>query len=517
MSELYCYSCGMSDKSRIALIFGIPALLVIGGLYYYFKIHQPKQDRSKAADEILAWEARLGSVHRCLFGDKPASSRSAEALAVRELAPAEWDRVSCTKLIGKLSRGIAEDSGIMPVEHAWMSVDRAASRVANAFASHVDPGGEAPAKRGKDSPLPAALDELDAARAALREAAGMEPPPSAAPSALPAAEVIAVKHGSDRVATLTAWLIPSAGGAIAFGSIKGKGEVQLTLVPGAEPKVSKLPAGALRAVPDGSWGAAGLRQEVAIGTIDDKGAFAQMTSLPVEMGARVVIAVGSFTNGLVAYGASNKLVVARSQGAAFAADMLIDVGRLAFALDPSGRGLVAWSPMDEDGGLADAGKLQGFIAKDGALPKIVDLGSGFAVQACLTPTKGWVGGEDQFISFDDAGAVPRVFPEHELLGCSTDGALLHRYGSTHYAVCADQCRTADLTELRPTSIAAIAGGKVHAIRTRDKIIGVWSEGKPPRFYTTEKSVTATLAYGSGKTIELLGETEDGVTIVRLPL
>ncbi len=505
----------MSDKSRIALIFGIPAVLLVGGLYYFFKIHQPKQEQGKAADEVLAWEARLDGVHRCLFGDKPASSRSAEALAVRELAPDVWDRVSCTKLIGKLSRGIAEDTGIMKVEHAWMSVDRAASRVANAFASHVDPTGEAPARRGKGSPLPQALDELDAARAALREAAGMDPPPSSAPAALPTAELIAVNLGSDRVASLTAWLIPSSSGAIAFGSIKGKGEVQLTLVPGAAPKVAKLPGGALRAVPDGSWGAAGLRQEVAIGSIDETGAFAQMTSLPVEMGARVVVAVGSFTGGLVAYGASNKLVIARSQGAAFVADKPIEVGRLAFAIDPGGRGLVAWTPMGEDGD--DDGAIKGFIAKDGAPPKIVELGSGSAVQACLTPTQGWVGGEDQFISFDDTGVVPRVLPEHELLGCSTDGALLHRYGSTHYAVCAAQCRTADLTALRPTNIAAIAGGKVYAVRTRDRVIGVWTEGKAPKFYATEKSLTPTLAYGSAKGIELLGETEDGVTIVRLPL
>src|SRR3954471_22024940 len=214
----------MSDKGRIAAIFGAAALLAGGGLYYFFKIYQPKQERGAASHEIEAWELRLREVQTCLFGDKPASSRSGEALAVRELAPDPWDRSSCTKLIGKLSRGVAEDTGIMKVEHAWMTVDRAASHVAMAFASHVDPSGDAPAKRGKDSPLPAALDELDAARAELREAAGMDPPPSAS-NPLPAAELVPLMEGTDRVGSLTAWLPPSAGGVIAFGSVKNKGEV----------------------------------------------------------------------------------------------------------------------------------------------------------------------------------------------------------------------------------------------------------------------------------------------------
>ncbi len=502
----------MSEKSRIALIFGAAAILAGGGLYYFFKVYQPKQERGVAAAEIEAWELRLDQVRICLLGPTPASSRSGEALAVRELAPDVWDRASCTKLVGKLSRGLAEDTGLLEVEHAWMTVDRAAAKVAGAFASHVDPSGEAVEKRGKDSPLPAALDELDVAHAELRQAAGMDPRKSAAASTLPEAEVIAIKDGSDTVSALTAWLTPSSGGTLGFGSVKGKGEVQLTLVAGAAPRVSKLGPGSVRAVPDLAWGAAGLREQVAVGSIDERGAFGPMTTFPVDFGARVVIAVGTLSHGLIAYGASNQLVIARSQGAPFASDKPIDVGRMTFALDPGGRGLVAWSPAD-----ADDGVIRGFIAKDGTPPKIVVLGAGIASQACLTPTTAWVGGEDQFISFDDTGAVPHVLPDHELLGCSTEGALLHKYGTTHFAVCGDTCRVADLTGLRPTNIAALAGGKVHAIRARGHVIGVWTEGKPPRFFTTATTFTPTLAYSNGKTIDVLGETESSAVVVRLAL
>lgn len=500
----------MSGNRGVVITLGAALALAGGGLFYFFKIHQPKQQRGAAQEEIIGWETRLAAAHTCLFGDKPASVKPGEALAVRELAPDPWDRASCTKLVGKLSRGLADDTGLMKIEHAWMTVDRAAAKVANAFASHVDPSGDAFDKRRDDSPLPAALDELEAARADLRAAAGMEPYAGRGTASLPAAETIALKDGNDRVSTLSAWLLPSAGGVVAFGSVKDKGEVQLTLVPGAAPKQSKLPPGTVRAVPGLAWGAAGLREQVAIGPIDDAGAFGAMTSLPVEMGARVVIDVGTLTNGLVAYAASNHLVIARSTGGAFVADKPIEVGRITEAIDATGRALVAWSTPDD-------GPLRGFIATDGAPPKIVELGAGFPQQSCLTSTHGWIAASDQLVAFDATGATPHVLPEHELLACTHEAALLHRFGSTHYTVCSDTCRGADLAGLRSTNVATIAGGKVHAIRTRNRVLGVWTEGAPPRFFTLEKALTPTLATSNGKVIDVLGETADGVVVVRVPI
>lgn len=506
----------MSEKRTVGLIFGVVAIAAVGGLVYFFKVYQPGQTRGVAQREIEAWEGRLASVRGCLLGPAPASAKSGEALAVRELSPDPWDRTSCTQLIGKLSRGLADDSGMMNVEHAWMTIDRAAGHVASAFATHVDPSGEAPGKRGKESPLPAALDELDDARAQLRAAAGMDAPPPLASATLPAAEELVLKDGLDRVTTLTAWTIPSAGGEIAFGAIGDRAEVQLTLVPGAPPKVSRIPAGALRAVPDGSWGAAGLREEVAIGTIDARGAFGQMTHLPVELGARVGIAVGSFTNGLVAYAASNHLVISRAQGGAFAADKPIEAGQMAFALDPGGRGLVAWlDPTKLAEG--DTPRLLAFLAKDGAPPQIVQLGEGAPTGACLTAKGAWIAGAPQFLAFDGTAARSHLLPEHELLGCGPDAALLHRYDSTHFAVCGDTCRLADLTGLRPTNLATLVAGKVTAIHTRGRVIGVWTEGKPPRFFTTTKAVTPKLVYANTTSLEILASTDEGLLVVRLPI
>jgi hypothetical protein len=140
------------------------------------------------------------------------------------------------------------------------------------------------------------------------------------------------------------------------------------------------------------------------------------------------------------------------------------------------------------------------------------------------------------ISFDAAGATEQSLarpgitfrgtesigldpmrPAHELLGCTADAALFHGFDTAVFVVCADTCRHADAASLTSTTVATVAGGKVHAIRTRDRVVGVWTEGKPPRFFATDKAMKATLASSNGKVIDVLGETEDGVVVVRLPL
>ena len=132
----------MSEKGRVGLIFGAVAVVLGGGLFYFFKIYQPKQQQGAAQTEVVAWEKRWDDARGCLLGKAPRSSKASEALAVREMQPDPWERKTCTQLIGKLSRGVAEDTGLMKVEHAWMTIDRAAGKFANAFAMHADPFGD---------------------------------------------------------------------------------------------------------------------------------------------------------------------------------------------------------------------------------------------------------------------------------------------------------------------------------------------------------------------------------------
>ena len=153
------------NKAALA-IGGLAIVAAGGGMYWYFGIHAKDVQRQAAQDEIAKWETRLDAARTCIVGDKPASADLGEALSVRELSPDPWDSKTCTKLFGALSRGPTEDTGMMNVEHAWMTIDRAATKAATAFAVHKDPFGmtESDLRKGV-SDLPTALSELEAAHA----------------------------------------------------------------------------------------------------------------------------------------------------------------------------------------------------------------------------------------------------------------------------------------------------------------------------------------------------------------
>lgn len=513
----------MNERGRVALILGAVAVVAGGGLFYFFKVHQPKQQRAAAQAEIATWEHRFTEARTCLFGAAPASGNSAEALAVREMMPDPWEKQTCTKLIGRLTRGVAEDTGLMPVEHAWMSIDRAAARVAAAFATHVDPFGEAIEKRGKASPLPAALEELDAAHADLHRAAGMAPPATSTLPTLRAAELIPITLGEARVKTIDSWSIPSGGAVIAFGAT-AKGRVQVVLAPGATPRVVPVPPGALRALPDLSWGAAGLMDEIAVSPVDSAGAFGAMTHLAVPGRPSILVAAGSLATGIVvAFDGDTGLVLARSSGGPFAADAPVPTTSPHATVDVAGRAFVAWSTPAAVRGdqrrdfLGEAGKLVGFITRGDAAPAIVELGTGYPNAMCLTDARGWLDAADQTISFDGAAAGSHVLPGHDLLGCTRSAALLHDEHNQRYAVCKDTCDVVTITGLRTTDVATIANDRVHAVRTRGRVLGVWRQNLPPRFFALPGEVTPLLADSDGKAIDVLVRTADGVAIVRVPV
>lgn len=506
----------MSEKGRIGLIFGAVAVVLGGGLFYFFKIYQPKQMQGAAQTEVLAWEDRWNGARECLLGKQPASSSSRESLAVREMQPDPWERKTCTQLIGKLSRGVAEDTGLMKVEHAWMTIDRAAGKFANAFAMHADPFGDASIKAEKESALGAAFESLDVAHGELRAAVGLDPAAVTQLPPLPAAELLPLKDGADRVTELESWVLPSAGGIYAHGGSK-TAQFQIAAAPGQPPRVLKVPSSALRAVPDLSWAATGLLSEVAIAPIDERGAFGATMTLPVSEPGRVYFAAGKLTAGMVAYETDSKLMIARSTGGPFAVDKPIEAERTVVAIDPGGRVMLAWNGFSTTNDETATARLRGFITTGDAAPKIIELGTGYAGSACVTSTHGWVGDSSQAISFDDTGAVPHLLPRHDLLGCTKDAALLHNNGTSHYVVCTESCRVVNMGSMKSTHVATVAGGKVQAIRARGGVLGIWRENAAPVFYATESTLQPMLATSDGKVIDVLATTEDGLVIARVPV
>ncbi|HET9992342.1 MAG TPA: hypothetical protein VFQ65_27610, partial [Kofleriaceae bacterium] len=290
-----------SERSRVVLIFGAVAAIAAGGGYYFFKVYQPAQTKKAAQEEVSRWEQRFTAVRDCLLGAKPGSQKTSEALAIREMTPDPWNRGACTPLIGKLNRGDEPDTGLKDVETAWVELDKAAGKAASAFAMHV-----ASSTTLKEDPLPAALDELDAARTALRKSAGM-PLLEQAGKPLRAATIVPITDGDATLKELEVQTKPSAHGIIVFGKSRKDRDVEIVLRTGMAPIVGPA-SGVLRSVPDTSWGAVAAPDRVQVGSIDDKGVM-QTPSDQKVANAQIDAIIGAKINGLVVYNTDKQLVV----------------------------------------------------------------------------------------------------------------------------------------------------------------------------------------------------------------
>src|ERR1041385_7905178 len=103
---------------RALIVIGIVALVAGAAGFWFVKIYRPKQIRSDAQAEITEWETRFAAARACLLGPTPGSSKTAEALAIREMSAEAWKGGSCTAAMGKLTRSGASQSGIDEVEQA---------------------------------------------------------------------------------------------------------------------------------------------------------------------------------------------------------------------------------------------------------------------------------------------------------------------------------------------------------------------------------------------------------------
>lgn len=507
----------MSDRTRVILIFAVVGLLCAGGAIYFFAVHQPGSRLADAHAEIAAWDARWMEARACLLGPKPASAKVSEALAVRELSPDPWERKTCTKLISQLSRGVATDTRVGEVEAAWPAIDRAASKVAASFISHVDPGGDG--MRKKPDPLPVALDELEAAYAQLRAAAKLPPAPAPAGTApLPEAELVPVAIEGQRVLRLLEPLLPSRAGVLAYGTTDGS-ELQLQLVAGKPPVVQRVGAGMQRAVPDGTWGARAVPDGIEIGAIDATGAMSAPTRLPLPGVPQIIAVLGTPANGVVVYGAGTQLVVARGRDGTFKPGTPLDVRSMAFATDPeTGETVIAWTNMAEKNQWLHLSpeNLDAEVDEDMGPP-------GYVRALCLTRTAAYVqtieAGEVGI--FDVALAAEAVgdgdAAGHELVACSADGAIVRDRGTASaYKRCAAGADCAPFSIPTPTTVptAALPDGFAW-VRARGGVLAV---RRPAgiAYVAVPNGFVPVLVLTNGALLDVVGWTADGLAIARLP-
>lgn len=536
----------MSDRGRVVLIFAAVALIAGGAGFYFFQIYQPAQALKAAQEEIVAWEARYQEARGCLLGKTPGSTKTSEALAIREMAPDPWDRGKCTPLVSKLSRGIANDTGVEAVEAAWLELDEAAKQAALAFAKHVGSSTTL-----ATDPLPGALDALDSARDKLRGAAKLSAITQTGTPLAPA-EIVALADGKEPVTDLEVSALPSAHGYLTFGETASH-QVQIVLPTGGTPAVSRVGAGSIRALPDASWGATpgmltvrgtGKAQdsigEVQAGAMDAEGAIASPAKLelavplldsgrvfdaavlaPGDRVGSVMLAavVGTLADGAFVYGGNRTLVIGRAKASAITADKPITIDVATASTDLDGRAAVVWTTPD---------KLHKALLLGAGNETAFELPDSFQGAPCLTKDRIWVmGTNNEVFAFGGGRPLVRipVPPFSGLQGCTSDAALVReRSGSHSVMICADQCRTVAMPRGAPASSAITeAGGKLRAIASHAGVLGVWSEDKPPVFYalpTQARPVRAgastAMALSNGKVIDILAHDAKGYVVIRIP-
>lgn len=501
----------MTDKARGILIVAALVIVFGGGAFYFFGIHQPAQERKAAQDEVARWEKRWQEARTCLLGPEPGSSKLAEALAIRELAPDPWERKTCTQAISSLARGNAEDTGMEKVERAWIDLEKAATKVANAFVAHVDPYGERPEKRKLD-PLPGALDDLEAAYAKLRKAAGLPPSATNKGKPLPIATVVPLTLGETQLTSLQGPFMTSGAGFVGFGRAKDK-EVQVVIAAGAPALIKQVGAGVQRAMPDSSWGAHAVPDGVNVGKIDDTGNPVSPTKLPFEEGPSVLAVVGTYDDGVVAFGGGTKLIVARGKGGTFTPSAPFEVIDIAYASDPlTGRTELVWTD-----GKAKVWRLALAPGQLDATP--VELSaSGRPVRACLDRDSLWVQMGDDYDSkvVEVTGDRVQEHDEEEaqdvIVGCTPDGALLRT--NDVYKHCMAECNTFTPDGPPSYAMAVLPHGWV-GFRTRGAVLAVHRASRTD-YMAAPNSFWPVLSLTNGDVIDVLGYVPEGLTIVRVP-
>lgn len=528
----------MSERGRVALIFAVVGAAAAGGGYYFFKIYQPAQAKQAAQDEITAWETRWTAARACLMGPKPASSKTSEALAVREMLPDPWQRDSCTGLIATLTRGPAPDTGYAAIETAWTDLDKAAARAAGAFATHIS----APVLE-KD-PLPGALDALDAARLKLRASADL-PADKASGAALPAANVLTLADGKDPITSLEIeteevgfGAEPSAHGFVVFGKT-AQHDVQVDLVAGAAPHVARVAQAELRSIPDASWGATAEAGAIEVGAFDGNGDMPAPTKLPLPDAQNLTVAAagGSLADGVVVYGGRSLVAVAHARASAVTGDE--PARMLAAVTGTDGDGRVALAFLDTNREIHARIVKPGGDEPDVNLSKLLPsppkgkFGPSVGMPPCLANDRAWLPLTGGGTIFGFGGTRPAVHQDLEhrpelggpvsIIACTGDGVLLRAEASPPtYMLCDDNCTTTKAAGAPDMSAVTLVDHELVAVATHGGVLAVWRDGTP-RFYGLPEPMRLVhqrewplVALTDGKSLEVVARGASGYAVIRVP-
>jgi hypothetical protein len=522
----------------------VPAIAAAVAVALWAVIFASRRETRGAGLEAVTREVQWLAARACLVGGHPRSTRTSEALSIRELLNEHWDPPECARQLDALARTAEPDSAPLEVRAAARELDLAASAAAATIA--LKAGSTDPARD-------AALDRLDAAHAAWIAAGG---PVGASPpnASLVQATVVPLVDGADPITDIVMTERPSAHGVVTTATTAAR-HVQLQLVTGQAPRVDHIDAHeeTLRASPDPSWGTRAGLDGLKLGVFDGAGAIHSPWTIRPESASHLAVAIGSAAEGATAWvdvsDDYEKLVfVARVRSGAIASLRSLEVSAIAYATDVDGRAILAWVTR----GVHPVARAQ--VLEPGGDGEVVELGSVTAVPtvgssldavlsyqytmpkaACLSTHRAWIS-TDSGVDVVGHGTLDREVAAGELQGCAASAALLRpsfymlSIPATNrtFTICSARCRDVVHPPIGvPVMTATVIDDQLVVVAVHRDVIGVWRTGALARFFRLPEPVVLAkrmeslegwpvMAMTDGAVIDVIARAAAGYVIVRVP-
>ena len=496
------------DKKLIAVMGG--GLVLGGGVFAWYVLYGDRMvARDAAKKPIEQWEEAWHHTRTCLLGDHPRYADVGDELAVRAF---EGQLEACSlKDVGPPDM---PGTGIDEIEDAWEQV-RTGWHDLSVAQPYAD----------RDA---AAVRELDAAEAKLREGAGLDPLP-AGPTGVLATLALSgtAKVTADRL-TPRAHALTGIGSA---GWVTARGATDVAL---------QAPSEADRAWPDPSWGALVNAPDDASdrgGATDDepKAApqLATVTSGAIGADGRlhdeVIVAKGQFTGIAAAVGTGAERTIVLRAGTPEVSSGLVSArstdGGAHWSKPESIAGTWIEAPWQWPGDppvfidpAEDGASALLFLDAHGATTRVDSPMPLVGAHACTAGGTIWsVTGEQLVRIAPGQPPTPIETPEGgDPIACTADAVALRTNDQVFRCSRAACDRGVDVPGSSEGFADVFDGGGVMFAMQRDQIVGVWRNGVDPTFSRAPAGATLVGAVVWGKSPTLAFTTDAGLRFAAIP-
>jgi len=509
-----------------------------GFVVLYFLVLTPAGERGEARHQITEWgERKWQPLRSCLFGQPPRAARGRDGLLLRAALTTGGlpPRRACNQAFVDLRRPGTSSSGDNQIERGWKELERASSRLANAYLEidYTDPA--VLARIGE------AIDGVQTAYTDLRHAAGMGDDPPPGPESFPALPkgtllpepARGLQPEEVRIAGETVLFSGALGDATSFVAVSAADRAVV------EPDLG----GDLRlAADDQRWGlwtsmTASGDGELTTGAVDaDRNpAGAGTVLIKTHAGTDLAAPLFALGNGPtrvavyeLAAGTTTTMWTARSAdgGATFTERVEVSGDDAGIAFRPSvgqrrfdafwrDAGGIHWLGLGADAATAALSPRLVFARPDG---------DPHAVLSCHGGNADWMvldGSIVRSAAGGEAAPVGEVTGLMDVLGCDADHLVLQVSQRNELAVCQPAgCKVMLNARSGPGSSLVAAWGSragLIAATTAGDLLVLWREGRPSVYrMADDQRILQAVVEWNGVTHLLIEVPADGIEVVRVP-